>query len=87
MWPPLVFEVLVQWSCFLQGYRFNDQSCGTIIKMLLHPAIHLWWDWERWQKEIDWMVLQGTNLPLAFTGQESIWKKLFMVTLEFSEQI
>ncbi|TQD91608.1 hypothetical protein C1H46_022791 [Malus baccata] len=55
--------------------------------MLLHPAIHLWWDWERWPKEIDWMALQGTNLPLAFTGQESIWKKLFMVTLGFSEQI
>ncbi|KAB2627518.1 hypothetical protein D8674_021136 [Pyrus ussuriensis x Pyrus communis] len=34
---------------------------------------------ERWQKEIDWMALQGTNLPLAFTGQESIWKKLFMI--------
>lgn len=39
----------------------------------------VWWDWERWQKEIDWMALQGINLPLAFTGQESIWQKVFMV--------
>ncbi|XP_050154004.1 alpha-N-acetylglucosaminidase [Malus sylvestris] len=38
----------------------------------------VWWDWERWQKEIDWMALQGINLPLAFTGQESIWQKVFM---------
>ncbi|KAK9277974.1 hypothetical protein L1049_027531 [Liquidambar formosana] len=36
-----------------------------------------WWDWERWEKEIDWMALQGINLPLAFTGQESIWQKVF----------
>nr|CAB3485986.1 unnamed protein product [Digitaria exilis] len=36
-----------------------------------------WWDWERWEKEIDWMALQGINLPLAFTGQESIWQRVF----------
>ena len=23
-----------------------------------------WWDWERWEKEIDWMALNGINLPL-----------------------
>ncbi|KAJ0038291.1 hypothetical protein Pint_23962 [Pistacia integerrima] len=39
---------------------------------------YVWWDWEKWEKEIDWMALQGINLPLAFTGQESIWQKVFM---------
>lgn len=39
----------------------------------------VWWNWERWEKEIDWMALQGINLPLAFTGQEAIWKKVFKV--------
>ncbi|XP_042443918.1 alpha-N-acetylglucosaminidase-like [Zingiber officinale] len=38
---------------------------------------YVWWDWQRWEKEIDWMALQGINLPLAFTGQEAIWKKVF----------
>ncbi|KAI3918459.1 hypothetical protein MKX01_041779 [Papaver californicum] len=38
---------------------------------------YVWWDWNRWEKEIDWMALQGINLPLAFTGQESIWQKVF----------
>ncbi|KAI3499382.1 hypothetical protein L1887_35181 [Cichorium endivia] len=36
-----------------------------------------WWDWKRWEKEIDWMALQGINMPLAFTGQEAIWQKVF----------
>lgn len=31
------------------------------------------WDWERWEKEIDWMALHGINLPLAMTGMESVW--------------
>ncbi|XP_064993348.1 alpha-N-acetylglucosaminidase [Musa acuminata AAA Group] len=38
---------------------------------------YAWWSWERWEKEIDWMVLQGVNLPLAFNGQEAIWQKVF----------
>ncbi|XP_026423582.1 alpha-N-acetylglucosaminidase-like [Papaver somniferum] len=38
-----------------------------------------WWDWDRWEKEIDWMALQGINLPLAFTGQEAIWQKVFQI--------
>jgi alpha-N-acetylglucosaminidase len=36
-----------------------------------------WWDWERWQKEIDWMALNGINMPLAVTGQNSIWKRVY----------
>ncbi|WCJ18554.1 Alpha-N-acetylglucosaminidase [Euphorbia peplus] len=39
---------------------------------------YVWWSWERWEKEIDWMALQGINMPLAFTGQEAIWQKVFM---------
>uniref|UniRef100_A0A7N2LE94 Alpha-N-acetylglucosaminidase n=1 Tax=Quercus lobata TaxID=97700 RepID=A0A7N2LE94_QUELO len=38
---------------------------------------YVWWDWERWEKEIDWMALHGVNLPLAFVGQEAIWQKVF----------
>lgn len=35
-----------------------------------------WWDWARWQREIDWMALNGINLPLSVTGQESVWREL-----------
>ena len=35
------------------------------------------WDWERWEKEIDWMALHGINLPLAAVGQECIWFNIF----------
>lgn len=36
-----------------------------------------WWDWGRWQKEIDWMALHGINMPLALTGQEYTWYKVY----------
>jgi alpha-N-acetylglucosaminidase len=36
-----------------------------------------WWNWERWQQEIDWMALNGINMPMALTGEESIWQKVY----------
>ena len=32
-----------------------------------------WWQWSDWQWFIDWMALNGINMPLAITGQEAIW--------------
>ncbi|MBE6287310.1 MAG: alpha-N-acetylglucosaminidase [Mediterranea massiliensis] len=36
------------------------------------------WDWERWEKELDWMALHGINLPLAAVGQECIWRNVLL---------
>lgn len=36
-----------------------------------------WWGWEEWEHIIDWMALNGINLPLAITGQESIWYQIW----------
>lgn len=36
-----------------------------------------WWDWERWEKEIDWMALHGINMPLSITGQEYVWYEVY----------
>lgn len=32
------------------------------------------WSWKRWEKELDWMALNGINLPLAIVGTEAVWK-------------
>lgn len=36
-----------------------------------------WWDWERWEKEIDWMALHGINMPLTIGGQNSVWQRVY----------
>ena len=36
-----------------------------------------WWDWKEWEHFIDWMALNGINLPLAITGQESVWYQVW----------
>lgn len=31
------------------------------------------WTWKEWERFIDWMALNGINMPLAITGQEAVW--------------
>lgn len=49
------------------------------------------WQWDRWEQEIDWMALHGINLPLAFVGQEAIFQKVhivcLLITLTFCHEI
>jgi alpha-N-acetylglucosaminidase len=35
------------------------------------------WRWRDWERCIDWMALNGINLPLAQTGNEYIWQKVW----------
>ncbi|MCR4602216.1 MAG: alpha-N-acetylglucosaminidase [Prevotella sp.] len=43
------------------------------------------WDWQRWQQEIDWMALHGVNMPLAVVGEECVWRNM-LLRLGYSEQ-
>mgnify|MGYP006325942835 FL=1 len=36
------------------------------------------WDWKRWEEEIDWMALHGINMPLAATGEEVVWRNMLL---------
>lgn len=36
-----------------------------------------WWQWADWERLIDWMALNGINMPLAITGQETVWYKVW----------
>lgn len=47
-------------------YRYDFNYCTYSYSMAF-------WDWERWEKEIDWMALHGVNLVLSLTGMEVVW--------------
>lgn len=36
------------------------------------------WDWARWEREIDWMALHGVNLPLALVGADAVWRGVLL---------
>lgn len=33
----------------------------------------VWWDWKRWEREIDFMAMNGINMPLTVVGLEGVW--------------
>ena len=37
----------------------------------------IWWDWPRWEREIDWMALHGINMPTLLLGQSAIWQRVW----------
>lgn len=47
-------------------YRYDFNYCTYSYTMAF-------WDWDRWEKEIDWMALHGINLPLAVVGADVVW--------------
>jgi alpha-N-acetylglucosaminidase len=36
-----------------------------------------WWDWKEWERQIDWMAMNGINFPLAITGLEAVWTEVY----------
>lgn len=37
---------------------------------------YVWWDWERWEYEIDWTAMNGINMVYAQTAAEYPWIKV-----------
>lgn len=56
------------------------RSTGMPMRYYLNYCTHSYsmafWDWERWQREIDWAVLHGLNMPLAITGTDAVWRNM-----------
>jgi alpha-N-acetylglucosaminidase len=38
-----------------------------------HGYTMAWWDWSRWERELDILALKGVNLALIIQGQEQVW--------------
>ena len=51
-------------------YRYLFNFCAFSYSMAF-------WDWQQWERMIDWMALSGVNMPLAITGQEATWQAMY----------
>ncbi|XP_046631090.1 alpha-N-acetylglucosaminidase-like isoform X2 [Daphnia pulicaria] len=68
--PVILPEVSVRITS-LDKFRYYQNTCTSSYSFA-------WWKWPRWEREIDWMAMNGINLPLAFTGQEIIWQRVYL---------
>ncbi len=65
---PLVDSTIRQECRFEKRFFLNYCTFGYTM---------LWWQWNDWERFIDWMALNGINMPLAITGQEAIWLEVW----------
>jgi len=58
----------------------ENRSCWATHRYFLNYCCYSYslafWSWDQWEQLIDWMALQGVNLPLAMTGQEAVWQRV-----------
>jgi alpha-N-acetylglucosaminidase len=65
---PLNFSKIRKESPYRYRYIFN--YCTFSYSMSF-------WDWQQWERMIDWMAMNGINMPLAPMGQEIIWQRVY----------
>ena len=54
----------------MDKFRYQQNVC-------LYSYSYAFWQWEDWERHIDWMALNGINIPLAFGAQEEIWRRVY----------
>ena len=67
---PLPLPKAAEWVETPYKYRYFFNVCTFSYTMA-------WWSWEEWERQIDWMAMNGINLPLAITGQEAVWYEVY----------
>ena len=81
-WPDPMEDIPAQTvvSPYKHHYYFNTVTYGYTMP---------YWDWTRWEKEIDWMALHGMDMPLALVANEAIsarvWKRLGLTDKEIAD--
>jgi alpha-N-acetylglucosaminidase len=59
------------------------------LNVVTHGYTMAYWDWQRWEKEIDWMAMHGMDMPLLSGAHEAIllrvFKKLGLTQKEINE--
>lgn len=67
VWPEYKKELTI--SPYLHRYFLNVCTFGYTAP---------YWDWSRWEQEIDWMALRGVNMPLATIASEAIAERVWL---------
>jgi alpha-N-acetylglucosaminidase len=51
-------------------FRLRDNVC-------VFGYSSVYWDWERWEQELDWMALHGYNMQFAPVAAEALWSRVW----------
>ncbi len=64
---PALSETIRKETTYMHRYALNYCTMNYTMSF---------WDWERWEHEIDLMATQGVNMFLSPIGSEAVWQKV-----------
>lgn len=59
-------------------YQEVQQNYISMFNYCTYGYSMVFWSWERWEKELDFLLLNGVNLPLFAVGLEAVWFKTLL---------
>ncbi len=65
------------WPDFRRDSGVNPNEFRHYFNVCTFGYSTAFWDWNRWQREIDWMALHGINAPLSMNGLEKVWQTVW----------
>ncbi len=60
-----------------QGHQSSPVRHHQYFNVVTSGYSSAYWDWARWEQEIDWMALHGIDMPLALVATEAISTRVF----------
>ena len=66
------------WPDYIAKKQTTPYTYRYFLNVCTYGYTTPYWDWERWEKEIDWMALRGVNMPLATVASEAIAERVWL---------
>lgn len=76
-WSGKNLEIPDQWPDFAEQNE-SPYKLRYFLNVCTFGYTTPYWDWNRWEEELDWMALHGVNMPLASVASEAIARRVWI---------
>jgi alpha-N-acetylglucosaminidase len=77
-WSGKHLDIPASWPDFLKLHGSSPYQYRYYLNVVTFGYTTPYWDWKRWEKELDWMALHGMNMPLALVASEAIAQRVWL---------
>lgn len=77
-WSGANMNIPEKWQNYESGVIESPYNLRYFLNVCTFGYTAPYWDWTRWEREIDWMAMHGVNMPLACVASEAIAERVWL---------
>lgn len=77
-WSGKNLNIPATWPDYAKKQVHSPYQYRYYLNVVTYGYTTPYWDWTRWEKELDWMALHGINMPLATVASEAIAERVWL---------